>query len=56
MKFAVMEPFNQRIAMRYHMPGLGSGQKRLKIAIMEYFKNAELWEAYGITEEDCLPC
>ncbi len=22
MEFAVMEPFNQRIAMRYHMPGL----------------------------------
>jgi general secretion pathway protein A len=26
MEFAVMEPFNQRIAMRYHMPGLSSKQ------------------------------
>jgi type II secretory pathway predicted ATPase ExeA len=26
MEFAVMEPFNQRIAMRYHMPGLSPKQ------------------------------
>jgi len=26
MDFAVMEPFNQRIAMRYHMPGLSTEQ------------------------------
>ena len=26
MDFAVMEPFNQRIAMRYHMPGLNPEQ------------------------------
>lgn len=28
MEFAVMEPFNQRIAMRYHMPGLTSEETR----------------------------
>jgi type II secretory pathway predicted ATPase ExeA len=28
MDFAVMEPFNQRIAMRYHMPGLNSEQSK----------------------------
>lgn len=26
MDFAVMEPFSQRIAIRYHMPGLGAGE------------------------------
>ncbi len=25
-------------------------RKDLKLAIMDYFKNAELWEAYGSTE------
>jgi type II secretory pathway predicted ATPase ExeA len=28
MEFAVMEPFNQRIAMRYHMPGLNLDQSK----------------------------
>lgn len=28
MEFAVMEPFNQRIAMRYHMPGLAPEETR----------------------------
>ena len=28
MEFAVMEPFNQRIAMRYHMPGLTPQESR----------------------------
>jgi hypothetical protein len=28
MDFAVMEPFNQRIAMRYHMTGLNSEQSK----------------------------
>jgi type II secretory pathway predicted ATPase ExeA len=27
-EFAVMEPFNQRIAMRYHMPGLSPDQSK----------------------------
>ena len=27
-----------------------SARKELKLAIMDYFKNAELWEAYGSTE------
>jgi len=31
MEFAVMEPFNQRIAMRYHMPGLSPEETRLYI-------------------------
>lgn len=31
MEFAVMEPFNQRIAMRYHMPGLTSGETKTYI-------------------------
>jgi general secretion pathway protein A len=29
MEFAVMEPFNQRIAMRYHMPGLTLDETKL---------------------------
>lgn len=32
MDFAVMEPFNQRIAMRYHMPGLSPEQSKLYVA------------------------
>jgi type II secretory pathway predicted ATPase ExeA len=28
MEFAVMEPFNQRIAIRYHMPGLSPEQSK----------------------------
>lgn len=28
MEFAVMEPFNQRIAMRYHMPGLTAAETK----------------------------
>lgn len=28
MEFAVMEPFNQRIAMRYHMPGLSPDESK----------------------------
>lgn len=31
MEFAVMEPFNQRIAIRYHMPGLSSDQSKLYV-------------------------
>jgi type II secretory pathway predicted ATPase ExeA len=31
MDFAVMEPFNQRIAIRYHMPGLSTDQSKLYI-------------------------
>jgi general secretion pathway protein A len=31
MDFAVMEPFNQRIAMRYHMPGLTSPETKTYI-------------------------
>ena len=31
MDFAVMEPFNQRIAMRYHMPGLSAEETQLYI-------------------------
>ncbi|MFZ0447795.1 MAG: AAA family ATPase [Desulfatiglandaceae bacterium] len=31
MEFAVMEPFNQRIAMRYHMPGLGPEETKLYV-------------------------
>jgi type II secretory pathway predicted ATPase ExeA len=31
MEFAVMEPFNQRIAIRYHMPGLSPDQSKLYI-------------------------
>jgi general secretion pathway protein A len=31
MEFAVMEPFNQRIAMRYHMPGLGLEETKLYV-------------------------
>ena len=31
MEFAVMEPFNQRIAMRYHMPGLSPDQSKLYV-------------------------
>jgi len=31
MEFAVMEPFNQRIAMRYHMPGLTPEQTKAYI-------------------------
>jgi len=31
MEFAVMEPFNQRIAMRYHMPGLSSEETKLYV-------------------------
>ena len=29
MEFAVMEPFNQRIAIRYHMPPLSPEQMKL---------------------------
>ena len=32
MEFAVMEPFNQRIAMRYHMPGLTPEQTKHYVA------------------------
>jgi len=32
MEFAVMEPFNQRIAMRYHMPGLSPNETKLYVA------------------------
>jgi general secretion pathway protein A len=28
MEFAVMEPFNQRVAIRYHMPGLGPDETK----------------------------
>jgi len=31
MEFAVMEPFNQRIAIRYHMPGLSPNQSKLYV-------------------------
>ncbi len=31
MEFAVMEPFNQRIAIRYHMPGLSPDQSKLYV-------------------------
>ena len=31
MEFAVMEPFNQRIAIRYHMPGLSPEQSKLYV-------------------------
>lgn len=31
MEFAVMEPFNQRIAMRYHMPSLSPDQSKLYV-------------------------
>jgi len=31
MEFAVMEPFNQRISIRYHMPGLSPDQSKLYI-------------------------
>src|SRR3990172_8636286 len=32
MEFAVMEPFNQRIAIRYHMPGLSPDQTKHYVA------------------------
>lgn len=32
MEFAVMEPFNQRIAIRYHMPALNPEQTKLYVA------------------------
>jgi len=32
MDFAVMEPFSQRIAIRYHMPGLSAGETACYIA------------------------
>jgi type II secretory pathway predicted ATPase ExeA len=32
MDFAVMEPFNQRIAMRYHMPSLGPDETKQYVA------------------------
>jgi type II secretory pathway predicted ATPase ExeA len=32
MEFAVMEPFNQRIAIRYHMPGLDPAESKHYIA------------------------
>ena len=31
MEFAVMEPFNQRIAIRYHVPGLSPDQSKLYV-------------------------
>jgi type II secretory pathway predicted ATPase ExeA len=31
MEFAVMEPLNQRIAMRYHMPGLTPQETKLYV-------------------------
>jgi len=31
MEFAVMEPFNQRIAMRYHLPGLTHDETQIYI-------------------------
>jgi type II secretory pathway predicted ATPase ExeA len=32
MEFAVMEPFNQRIAIRYHMPGLNPEETKHYVA------------------------
>jgi len=32
MEFAVMEPFNQRIAIRYHMPGLNPEETKNYVA------------------------
>jgi len=37
-------------SMRQLLISSAPARKDLKIAIMEYFKNAELWEAYGTTE------
>jgi type II secretory pathway predicted ATPase ExeA len=33
MEFAVMEPFNQRIAIRYHMPGLSMEETKTYVAL-----------------------
>ena len=37
-------------SMRQLLISSAPARKDLKLAIMEYFKNAELWEAYGSTE------
>jgi len=37
-------------SMRQLLISSAPARKDLKLAIMEYFKNAELWEAYGTTE------
>lgn len=37
-------------SMRQVLISSAPARKDLKLAIMEYFKNAELWEAYGSTE------
>ena len=37
-------------SMRQLLISSAPARKDLKVAIMEYFKNAELWEAYGSTE------
>ncbi len=37
-------------SMRQLLVSSAPARKELKLAIMDYFKNAELWEAYGTTE------
>ena len=37
-------------SMRQLLVSSAPARKELKVAIMDYFKNAELWEAYGTTE------